>query len=217
MKLIVGLGNPGKEHTRHRHNIGFMILDRFAKQHGLSFEKKQSKAKMAEGKIEGRQIILAKPQTYMNLSGQSVQGLVFKYQLPLSEIMVVCDDLDLPLGKIRLRPAGGSAGHNGLKSIIGALGGQEFPRLRVGIGRPPPSPGANVPGHAELVSASRSLSPSGISSTIDFVLTEFIAEERESINEAIDRAGEALLLILQEGLQAAMNKYNQPLPGTEPR
>lgn len=187
MKLIVGLGNPGKEYVRHRHNIGFMVVDRFAKLQGLSFDKKQSKAKVAEGTVEGSRLVLAKPQTYMNLSGLSVQGLMAKTRLPPSEIVVVCDDMDLPLGKIRIRPSGGSAGHNGLKSIIAALGTQEFPRLRVGIGRPDPA------------------SPD---STIDFVLTGFAGEEREAIDAAVERACEALLLALKDGLQAAMNKYN---------
>ncbi|MBI4330629.1 MAG: aminoacyl-tRNA hydrolase [Chloroflexi bacterium] len=188
VKLFVGLGNPGKEHLRHRHNIGFMVVDRFGKKHGLTFDRKQSKAKIAEGDVEGRRLVLAKPQTYMNLSGLSVQGLVNKYRLQPSEIMVVCDDMDLPAGKIRIRPGGGSGGHRGLQSIIDALGNRDFPRLRVGIGHPP---------------TTMALNPA-----IDFVLTEFTREEREIIDEALDRASEALLCVLTEGLQAAMNEFN---------
>ncbi len=188
MKLLIGLGNPGKEYLRHRHNIGFMVLDYLAKKHDLSFDKKQSKAKVAEGEINGHRVLLAKPQTYMNLSGLSVQGLVNKYRVPLPELIVVCDDLDLPLGKIRIRAAGGSAGHNGLKSIIAALGTQEFARLRIGIGRP-------------VVEA-------GKEPVIDYVLTGFNGNEKEAIEAAVARAAEALALAITEGLQAAMNKYN---------
>ncbi len=188
MKLIVGLGNPGKEYVRHRHNIGFMVVDRLAQQHGLSFDRKQSKAKIAQGEIDDHRVILAKPQTYMNLSGLSVQGLVDKYRLPLAEIMVICDDLDLPAGKIRIRPSGGAGGHNGLKSIIAALGSQDFARLRIGIGRP--------------------AAEAGIEPVIDFVLTGFAGEEKEAIFAAIDHACESIILTLKEGLQAAMNRFN---------
>lgn len=187
-KLIIGLGNPGREHTRHRHNVGFMIVDRFAGRHGLVFNRRQSKAKVAEGEVDGHAIVLAKPQTYMNLSGLSVQGLVHRHRLPLSDIVVLCDDLDLPLGKIRIRPGGGSGGHKGLKSIIDSLGSQDFPRLRLGVGRP-------------VMSATEK-------DVVDYVLTEFKGEERRTVNEAIDAAVEALECLLGEGLLAAMNRYN---------
>lgn len=189
MVLIVGLGNPGKEYAKHRHNIGFMVLDSFARQHHLPFDLKQSKARVAKGEVQGKGVILAKPQTYMNASGVSVQGLVHRYNLFPADALVVCDDLDLPLGKTRLRPRGSSGGHKGLQSIIETLNSQEFLRLRIGIGRPPPSIAENA--------------------AIDFVLTEFTAEEVEIIKGVISRACDALLFFLEESIQAAMNKFNR--------
>ncbi len=189
MKLIIGLGNPGKEHTRHRHNAGFMIVDRFAREHSLVFNRRQSRAKVAEGEVEGNAIALAKPQTYMNFSGLSVQGLVYRYRLALSDIIVLCDDLDLPLGKIRIRPSGGSGGHKGLKSIIDSVGSHDFPRLRLGIGRP------------ELSASEEDV--------VDYVLAGFKREEVPVAGEAIATAVEALECLLKDGLQAAMNRYNK--------
>lgn len=189
MKLIIGLGNPGKEHARNRHNVGFMVVDRFAKEHGLVFKRTQSRAKLAEGEFEGNALVLAKPQTYMNSSGLSVQGLVHRYRLSASDIIVLCDDLDLPLGKIRIRPVGGSGGHKGLKSIIDSLGSQEFPRLRLGIGRP------------DLNASEEDV--------VDYVLKGFKGEEMALVEEAINAAVEALECLLKDGLQTAMNRYNK--------
>ncbi|MFN2279831.1 MAG: aminoacyl-tRNA hydrolase, partial [Candidatus Promineifilaceae bacterium] len=134
--LIVGLGNPGKKHQKNRHNIGFMAVDRLAGQNEIPLGKVQSKAVLGNGRIAGQQVILAKPQTYMNRSGDSVGPLVNYYRVPLENVLVIYDELDLPFGTLRLRQSGGSGGHNGMKSIINHLG-QDFPRMRLGIGRPP--------------------------------------------------------------------------------
>jgi len=136
MKLIVGLGNPGKTYTNNRHNIGFMCLSHFAKTQGISFDKKQGKARIGSGEVAGNQLLLARPQTYMNHSGQSVSRLVNKYKIGLNDILIIHDDLDLPLGTIRFRQSGSSGGHKGVDSIIYELESQDFPRLKVGIGRP---------------------------------------------------------------------------------
>ena len=133
--MIVGLGNPGREHSQNRHNIGFMTVDRLAEEHGIALGKVQSRAVIGSGRIAGRQVILAKPQTYMNRSGDAVGPLVAYYRVPPENVLVIYDELDLPLGALRLRPSGGSGGHNGMKSIINHLG-QDFPRLRLGVGRP---------------------------------------------------------------------------------
>jgi len=136
MKLIVGLGNPGESYARNRHNIGFRCLNHLARQQGIRFDSRWAKARLGVGQVAGVGAVLAKPQTFMNLSGLSVSRLVKKYNVALSDLLVVCDDLDLPLGRIRLRGGGSSGGHKGVSSIISSLGSQDFPRLRVGIGRP---------------------------------------------------------------------------------
>lgn len=166
-----------------------MIVDHFARKHGLSFSHRQGRAKVAEGIVNGHSVILAKPQTYMNSSGISVQGLVHRYKLPFSEIIVICDDMDLPLGKIRIRPGGSSGGHKGLQSVIDSLSTRDFARLRVGIGRP-----------------DAFVNEDGV---VHYVLSEFKPEERPVIDKAIDSAVEALLCVLQESLSDAMNKFNR--------
>jgi PTH1 family peptidyl-tRNA hydrolase len=139
--MIVGLGNPGSDYANHRHNIGFRVVESLARAHDLRFVRhKGSKAQVAEGRIGERPVRLAKPQTFMNLSGQAVGRLSRAYDIPPARILVVYDDLDLPLGRLRLRPEGGSGGHKGIRSIIDTMGTQAFPRLRVGIDRPPGSP-----------------------------------------------------------------------------
>jgi PTH1 family peptidyl-tRNA hydrolase len=135
--LIVGLGNPGREYRENRHNVGFMLVDRLAVKLNARFTRLQSKALVASATYQERKIILAKPQTFMNLSGQSVQGLVHFYKLPLTNLLIAHDDLDLPPGTIRIRPDGGSAGQKGMVSILERLGTDEFARVRLGIGRPP--------------------------------------------------------------------------------
>jgi PTH1 family peptidyl-tRNA hydrolase len=183
--LIVGLGNPGREYRETRHNVGFMLLDRLVVKLNARFTRMQSRALVAGAVYRERKIILSKPQTFMNLSGQSVQGLIHFYKLPLTHLLVAHDDLDLPTGTIRIRPDGGSAGQKGMTSILERLGTDDFARLRLGIGRPPgqmPAP--------------------------DYVLQEFSHSDLTIITETLNRAVEAVLSFVDEGLDAAMNKYN---------
>ena len=185
--LIVGLGNPGKQYRENRHNIGFLLIDRLAKQLNTQFTRLQSKALVSKTHYQDNQIILAKPQTFMNLSGQAVTSLVNFYKIPHDQLMVAYDDVDLPFGALRIRPSGGSAGHNGMNSIIEKLGTQEFPRLRMGIGRPP-----------------------GRMDAAAYVLQDFNKEEAVELQFLVNRSVEAVLLFISDGLQAAMNKYNSP-------
>jgi PTH1 family peptidyl-tRNA hydrolase len=191
--LVVGLGNPGREYVGTRHNIGFEVLDRLAAKRGGSFKQKSRfAAEVAEVSLEdGGKLVLAKPQTFMNRSGVAVAALVQWLKVLPSDLLVVVDDADLPLGQLRLRQAGGSGGHNGLYSIIEALGGnEEFARVRVGIGRRSPA-GEDITGH---------------------VLGRFAAAEREVAAAAANEAVEAVECCLKEGLTAAMNRFNRKPP-----
>ncbi len=187
MNLIVGLGNPGRGYAHNRHNIGFTCLSYFARTQGIPFDKKQGQARIGTGEVAGSKVMVARPQTYMNLSGQSVSRLVKKFSIDLNNLLVIHDDLGLPLGKIRIRQGGSSGGHKGVDSIIAWLGGQDFLRIRVGIGRP-----------AEI-------SETDIA---DYVLSDFTPDEKQTIAGVIPRVSEAILCLLAEGLTAAMNKYN---------
>ena len=193
-RLVVGLGNPGVEYAGTRHNIGFAVVERVAVVHGGSFKRKlRFAAEIAEAVIHGNKVALVKPRTFMNRSGQAVAALLGWLKLAPAELLVVVDDADLPLGQIRLRGAGGSGGHNGLRSIIESLGGhEEFARLRVGIGRP----GAERGGSLEA----------GIT---DHVLGRFAPAERAAMAEATAMAAEAVACCLKEGLAAAMNQFNR--------
>ncbi len=184
--LIVGLGNPGVRYANTRHNIGFRCVDALAERHGLSFAKRQGKALIASGTIAGRPVLLAKPQTYMNASGESVSALASFYKIAPDRILVIFDDLDLPVGTLRMRKSGGAGGQKGMKSIIEKLGTQEFSRLRFGIGRPP-----------------------GRMDPADYVLLPF-RDDDESIlvAEAIDRVVQAVHTWLAEGIDIAMNQCN---------
>ncbi|NOX60450.1 MAG: aminoacyl-tRNA hydrolase [Chloroflexi bacterium] len=185
MKLIVGLGNPGLRYRNNRHNVGFQIVDALAAAHGLEFGKVKYKARLADGVIGDQRALLIKPMTYMNLSGEAVQPLVHFYKIDLDDLMVVYDDLDLPLGKIRLRPFGGAGGHNGMRSIIQRLGSDRFPRLRVGIDRPP-----------------------GRMDPAAYVLQDFTPEEEAIMAQVRERAVQALECWLTNGIDAAMNAFN---------
>jgi PTH1 family peptidyl-tRNA hydrolase len=189
MKLIVGLGNPGRDYGQHRHNIGFRCVNYFARKHGLEFNKRQARSQIARGRIAGVDVMLAKPQTFMNLSGQAVALLVQQLSLPLADLIVVYDDLDLPLGKIRIREKGSAGGHRGMQSIIDSLGSQDFPRIRVGLDRPP-----EVRSEDEVAA---------------YVLSEFTSEEQPVVTEAVARVSEALECILSQGIAEAMNQFNQ--------
>ena len=193
MKLIVGLGNPGRGYINNRHNIGFMCLNHFARTQGIRFDKKQSKARIGTGEVAGYRIVVAKPQTYMNLSGQSVSRLIRKFNISLNDLLVIHDDLDLSLGKIRIRHGSGSGGHKGIDSIITELGSQDFLRLRVGIGRPVKNEVSTEFSEAEIIA---------------YVLSDFTPDEKQAIIKVIPRVSEAILCLLTEGLTAAMNKYN---------
>ncbi len=183
--LIVGLGNPGREYKDNRHNLGFMLVDRLAVRLEARGMKLQSKAIVTTARYEGTKLILAKPQTFMNLSGGSVQGLVRFYKLPLGSVLIAHDDLDLPFGVIRLRPGGGPGGQKGMASAIESLGTQEFPRLRIGIGRPP-----------------------GRMDPADYVLQDFSRDETKELSTILDRAADAALTFVTDGLDRAMNKFN---------
>jgi PTH1 family peptidyl-tRNA hydrolase len=186
--LIVGLGNPGREYRANRHNAGFMLLDRLVERHKwMAFTKRQGKALITTGLLGQASLVLAKPQTFMNLSGQAVGALVHFYDVPLERLLVVVDEIDLPLGTLRLRPDGGSAGHNGMRSIIEQLGTEVFPRLRLGVGRPP-----------------------GAKAAAGYVLRDFRGEDLEIMNLTLDKAAEAVETFVHEGLVTAMNRYNGP-------
>ena len=193
MKLIVGLGNPGQGHAHNRHNIGFMCLSHFAKRHGIRFDKKQCKARTGLGEVAGSEVVVAKPQTYMNRSGRSVSLLVRKFNVSLDNLLVIHDDLDFPLSKIRIRQGSSSGGHKGAGSIIAELDSQEFVRIRVGIGRPVKNEG---------------LTEFSEDGTITYVLSDFTSDEKQAITQVISEVGEAILCLLTEGLTAAMNRYN---------
>jgi len=192
MKLIVGLGNPGRGYAHNRHNVGFVCLNHFARKQGIRFDRKQGKARTGTGEVAGSQVLLAKPQTHMNLSGQSVSRLIKKFNINLNDLLVIHDDLDLPLGKIRLSHGSSSGGHKGIDSIISSLGSQDFTRLRVGIGRPA------TEGLAEISEAD----------IIAYVLSNFTPEEKQIVVQVIPRTSEAIYCLLTEGLVVAMNKYN---------
>jgi PTH1 family peptidyl-tRNA hydrolase len=183
--LLIGLGNPGREYRDTRHNVGFMLIDRLIVRLDARGLKVQSKAVVTTATYENRKLILAKPQTYMNLSGQSAQGLLHFYKLPMENMLIAHDDLDIPFGTIRIRPKGGPGGQGGMASTIEQLGTKDFPRLRIGIGRPP-----------------------GRMDPSDYVLQNFSREEMKVLSEIIDRAADAALTFVTDGLNKAMNKYN---------
>jgi len=185
MKLIVGLGNPGRDFARHRHNVGFRCVNVFARRHRLAFSRSQCCARTARGVLGGEEVVLARPQTFMNRSGLAVAGLVKALRITPRDLLVIYDDLDLLLGTVRLRPGGSAGGHHGMESIIAALGSRDFPRLRVGIGRPS---GGDV---------------------VSYVLDDFSPEEDREVEKAVVTAVEALECYLAEGLEEAMNRFNR--------
>jgi len=193
MKLIVGFGNPGAAYTRNRHNIGFMCLNRFARKHGIRFTRKQGQARIGEGEINGIKLVLARPQTMMNLSGQSVSRLVKRYNIVPEDLIIIHDDLDLPLGKVRIRQGGRPGGHKGIESTIACLGTGNFIRVRVGIGRP------------VLMDSTDMDRDSGV---INHVLGDFDASENKIVAEVMNKVNEAILCLINEGLTATMNRYN---------
>jgi PTH1 family peptidyl-tRNA hydrolase len=186
MRLIVGLGNPDPEYQWTPHNLGFMAVDELANRNGIRVERPEGKALAGRGKIVGEDVILAKPQTYMNLSGISVRELLEKYELDVKDLLVLWDEAQLPLGTIRIHPDGSAGSHNGAKSVIGSLGTQEFARLRLGCG----------PDHP-------------LNSRKEYVLRPMKKAELEIAAEMIGEAGDAVEMILKQGIDAAMNQYNR--------
>ena len=187
--LIIGLGNPGREYRNNRHNIGFMVLDQLAGRLDSSFSRMKMNALMTAVRHKNRRIILIKPQTFMNMSGKAVASFVRFYKLPLENILVVYDDVDLPFQTLRMKPDGGDAGQKGVRSIIQELGTKEFPRLRLGINRPP-----------------------GRMSVSSYVLLDFSDQETEMLPFVLDQAGDAVLTFVEMGLNQAMTIYNQSPP-----
>jgi len=191
VRLIVGLGNPGRGYAYSRHNVGFHCLNLFARRQGIPFTERRLRSRMGRGEVVGQRIILAKPQTYMNRSGEAVRALMRHFQLASPDLLVIYDDVDLPIGKIRLRPRGSAGGHNGVKSIIASLGTEDFPRVRVGIA-------AETGDQGEHTSMRRP----------GFVLSGFAPEENIIIREVVPRVADAIYCVLAEGLEVAMNRYN---------
>ncbi|ADL06848.1 aminoacyl-tRNA hydrolase [Thermosediminibacter oceani] len=183
MFLIVGLGNPGREYEETRHNVGFMVLDSLAAELGIKVDKVKFKGLLGEGVYEGKKLLLLKPMTYMNNSGQSVVEAVKFYKIPPENLVVIYDDMDLPVGRLRVRGSGSSGGQKGMESIIYHIATEGFPRIRIGIGRPK-------------------------GDVINHVLGRFDKEERKKIDAVIDAAVGAALTIVQHGVQEAMNRYN---------
>ena len=188
--LIIGLGNPGREYLNTRHNFGFMMIDRIAVRLNARGMKVQSKAIVVSARHDEQKLILAKPQTFMNLSGQSVQGLAHFYKIPPENLMILSDDLDIPFGTIRIRASGGPGGQRGLGNILEKLGTKDVPRLRIGIGRPPGR-----------------MSPSA------YVLQNFSRDEEKEVSNILDRGADAVFAFVTEGLNKAMNEFNGSVDG----
>lgn len=188
MRLIVGLGNPGAQYALTRHNVGFMVVDRLAEQAGCSISRARFGALVGDGTLAAQKVLLLKPQTFMNLSGRSLEQAVRYYDVLLENVVVIHDDVDLPFGRMKLKQGGGHAGHKGLKSIDQVLG-TDYVRVRLGVGRPP--------GRMEVA---------------NFVLSAFSTQEREELDFLIGDAADAVRMILDEGLVPAMNRYNGVRP-----
>ncbi|MCC0688114.1 MULTISPECIES: aminoacyl-tRNA hydrolase [unclassified Clostridioides] len=185
MYVVVGLGNPGKKYEKTRHNVGFDVIDILAKEYNISVTKIKHKALIGEGRVGTEKVLLVKPQTYMNLSGETLIDIYKYYKVDLSNIIVVYDDIDLDVGKIRIRKKGSGGTHNGMKSITKCLGSNDFPRVRVGVSKP--EVGQDL---------------------ADFVLSRFRKEESDNINEALEKAAYAIDSIIRENIDMSMNKYN---------
>ena len=192
MKLIVGLGNPGYDYHLTPHNLGFMAVDRLAEACGKDLSRREAQALTAVTEFAGEPVVLAKPQTYMNLSGLAVARLLQNYELASRDLLVLVDEIELPLGMLRVRPRGSAGGHNGLKSIIGALEADDFTRLRMGVG-----PDRQVEDY------------------VSYLLQPFRPADRQLVAEMLEQATEAVRVILSEGVQKAMNRFNRRAQPTE--
>lgn len=192
VRLILGLGNPGAQYTSTRHNVGFWTVDTLAERHGIELKTRRHNSRLGIGTIHGVPVVLAKPQTYMNLSGEAARALIQAYHLQPEQMLVIFDDIWLPPGVVRIRAKGSAGGHNGMKSIIHALGTEAFPRVRIGIGQPP----------AEVDLA-------------DYVLAPPLPEERERLLLAVQRAADACEAWLTNPIEQVMNHFNRSVPDAE--
>lgn len=183
--IIAGLGNPGSRFDNTRHNIGFEAVDRLSEKYGIKITKLKFKALYGDGVIEGKRVLLVKPQTFMNLSGDSLREIIEWYKIPMDNLLVIYDDIDLPVSKIRIRPAGSAGTHNGMRSIVYQLQKDNFPRIKIGIGTPPEG--------WDLA---------------DFVLSKFSLDDKKLMEESLKNTLEAIPLLLKSGINAAMNRYN---------
>jgi peptidyl-tRNA hydrolase, PTH1 family len=190
MFLVAGLGNPGEEYAHSLHNLGFLVVDRLAERYGIRVTRRDSKALVGVGEIDGRQVMLAKPQTYMNLSGTSLAPLMEKHGIELGRLVVVYDELDLPWMAVKIKPKGSAAGHNGMKSVIGSLKTSDFVRMRLGI----------HPGHP-------------LNSGADYVLAPVKRSQRKELDELVDYAADGVRSIIAEGVEKAMTRFNRRAPG----
>ena len=191
MFLVAGLGNPGEQYAATPHNLGFLVVDRLAARHNIRMTRKECQALIGQGNIGGKTVLLAQPQTFMNLSGVAVKPLLDKNEIPVSELILVYDDLDLPWGSIRIRPNGRPGGHNGLGDVVAKVGTQEFPRVRLGV----------HPGHP-------------LSSGKDYLLSRFTRQQNETLDSFVDLAADATESIISEGVAMSMTKFNRRAPGS---
>jgi PTH1 family peptidyl-tRNA hydrolase len=191
LTIIAGLGNPGKKYDNTRHNVGFIAIDILSAKYGIKVNRLKHKALIGDGIIKGKRVLLVKPQTFMNLSGESIYEIVEWYKLPLEKLIVIYDDADLPAGSLRIRPKGSSGTHNGMKSIIYQLQSDEFPRIRIGIGKAPEG--------WDLA---------------DYVLSKISADDGKAIGQSIEKATDAAAAIVDLGIEAAMNLYNGDQKGS---
>jgi peptidyl-tRNA hydrolase, PTH1 family len=188
VKILVGLGNPGTPYQWTRHNIGFRVVDRLAEEHRISIGHKRFKAEWGKGRIRLEEVVLLKPLTFMNLSGSAVRKVVDFYKMGIEDLVVIHDDLDLAFGSLRIKRWGGDGGHQGIRSIMDSMGGNNFLRLKVGIGRPPPG-----------------MDPA------DYVLSSFGGTERHPLEEIVSRAAECVSVMILEGIETAMNRFQRKL------
>ncbi len=191
MFLVAGLGNPGEQYAATPHNLGFLVVERLAARHAIRMTRKECQALLGQGTIGGKPVLLAKPQTFMNLSGVAVKPLMERNEIAPSELILVYDELDLPWGTLRIRPKGSAAGHNGAKDVIEKLGTQEFPRVRLGV----------HPGHP-------------LTSGADYLLSRFSRQQNETLDEFIDLAADATESIIAEGAELSMTRFNRRAQGS---